>query len=105
MGKNYKNIEEVFEDYNKDRKVKEIIDSSAETLAKAIVNLTTVLAPEIIIIVGKYLDILLPKMKPIFEHYLPIDINIVSSPLGSNAVIWGSIYKALNVYHSSPVII
>lgn len=108
LGKSYKNIEEVFEDYDKDKEIKEIIDSSSESLAKAIVNLTTVLSPEIIIIggiVGKYLDILLPKMKSIFEHYLPIDINIVSSPLGSNTVIWGSIYKALNIYHSSPVII
>lgn len=108
FGKNYKSIEEVFENYGKDKDVKEIIDISAENLARAIVNLTTVLAPEVIIIggiLGNYLNILLPRMEKIFEHYLPIDINIVSSPLGNNAVIWGSIYKALNIYHSCPVII
>ncbi|MCX7846266.1 MAG: ROK family transcriptional regulator [Dictyoglomaceae bacterium] len=108
FGKNYKNIEEIFEDYEKDKEIKEVIDNSAENLARAIVNLTTVLAPEIIIIggiLGKYLDNLFPKMEKIFEHYLPIDINIVSSPLGNNAVIWGSIYKALNIYHSCPVIV
>ncbi|MCS7201381.1 MAG: ROK family transcriptional regulator [Dictyoglomus sp.] len=108
LGKSYKTIEEIFENYEKDKELKEIIDISAENLARAIVNVTTVLAPEIIIIggiLGRYLDILLPKMEKIFEHYLPIDINIVSSPLGNNAVIWGSIYKALNIYHSCPVIV
>ncbi|MEN2984508.1 MAG: ROK family transcriptional regulator [Dictyoglomaceae bacterium] len=108
LGKSYKTIEEIFENYEKDKELKEIIDISAENLARAIVNVTTVLAPEIIIIggiLGRYLDILLPKMEKIFEHYLPVDINIVSSPLGNNAVIWGSIYKALNIYHSCPVIV
>lgn len=107
IGKNYKNIEEVFEKYERDGEIKKIIDVSSENLARAIVNLTTVLAPEVIIIggiLGNYLNTLFPHMKKIFEYYLPIDINIVSSSLGNNAVIWGSIYKAMNVYHSCPVI-
>jgi len=105
---NYKDIESIFNNYKNDEKVRKIVDSSAEYLAKAIVDLTTVLSPEVIIIggiIGKHFDLLFPKMKPILEFYLPLDINIVSSPLGNNAVICGSIYKALEAYHSAPVII
>ncbi|PMQ02010.1 MAG: transcriptional regulator [Dictyoglomus sp. NZ13-RE01] len=103
----FNNIDEVFENYEKDGNIKEIIDFSAESLAKTIVNLTVSLSPEIIILGGfakKYFNILIPKMRKILEHYLPIDVNIQPSSL-ENAVILGSIYKALNIYHSSPVIL
>lgn len=75
----YNLIEKIFEDYNKVYEITELINKVSEYLAKAVVNIVSILDPEVIIvggIVGKFLNILLSKMQPVIEYYLPIPVKL-----------------------------
>jgi predicted NBD/HSP70 family sugar kinase/biotin operon repressor len=104
----YNLIEKIFEDYNKVYEITELINKVSEYLAKAVVNIVSLLDPEVIIvggIVGKFLNILMSKMQPVIEYYLPIPVKIIPSALYPKTVIYGAIYKAINHYHTKPVIV
>lgn len=108
INSNYNLLEKIFDDYSKVGEVKELIDKVGEYLGKAVVNIVSILDPEIIIIggiVGKFLNILMNKMKPTIEFYLPVPVKIIPSALYPKTVIYGAIYKALELYHAKPVII
>ncbi|MFN3699219.1 MAG: ROK family protein, partial [Dictyoglomus sp.] len=108
INQSYNLLEKIFDDYTKKEEIRELIDEVGEYLGKAIVNIVSILDPEIIIvggIVGKFLNILMNKMKPTIEFYLPIPVKIIPSALYPKTVIYGAIYRALELYHAKPVIV
>ncbi len=101
-------LEMIFDDYNKVEEIKVLIDRVGEYLGKALVNIVSILDPEVIIvggIVGKFLNILMRKIKPTIEYYLPVPVKIIPSALYPKTVVYGAIYRALELYHTKPVII
>ncbi|HOJ92370.1 MAG TPA: ROK family transcriptional regulator [Dictyoglomaceae bacterium] len=107
INEKYTMLEKIFDDYQKSDGIKTIIDRASECLGKAIVNIVSIVDPEVVIIggiVGRFLDILIDKMQTTIKFYLPIPVKIIPSALYPKTVVYGAICRALNLYHAKPTI-
>ncbi|WP_138752057.1 ROK family transcriptional regulator [Paenibacillus sinopodophylli] len=75
-----------------------IIASYCEQLAMAIHNLTTILAPELIVLggeIGQHADVLIPVLEKLVDPLFPIRPVLTGSALGETAVALGAVNIAV----------
>ncbi|MBA9025587.1 MULTISPECIES: ROK family transcriptional regulator [Bacillaceae] len=80
-----------------------IINEAIEHLAYAIVNATSLLNPEIVILGGGVLNsaaYIVPRIQEIVDHYLPSLVELTTSKLGENAGVLGAVSLFLREYES-----
>ena len=85
-----------------DSKALAVVEQEGYRLALAIASITAVLDPELIVIgggIGQRGELLLPPLERKLQELTPLRPHIVTSKLGSDSVLLGSIATALEVAH------
>ena len=85
-----------------DSKALAVVEQEGYRLALAIAAITAVLDPELIVIgggIGQRGELLLPPLERKLQELTPLRPHIVTSKLGSDSVLLGSIATALEVAH------